>query len=67
MLKITPVGGAVIRIFGAALLLLLSARGGGAAELKKLTVGYSTVGPWESDCGWLRRSARSTSTASMRS
>ena len=45
MLKITPVGEAFVRIFIAALLLLLSARGGGAAELKKLTVGYSTVGP----------------------
>jgi len=45
MLKITRVGEAFVRIFVAALLLLLSASGGGAAELKKLTVGYSTVGP----------------------
>jgi NitT/TauT family transport system substrate-binding protein len=45
MLKITLVGEAFVRIFVAALLLLLSASGGGAAELKKLTVGYSTVGP----------------------
>ena len=45
MLKITLVGEAIFRIFVAALLLSLFARGGGAAELKKLTVGYSTVGP----------------------
>ena len=45
MLKITLVSKAFVRIFAAALLLLLSARGEGAAELKKLTVGYSTVGP----------------------
>ena len=45
MLKFTLVGEAFVRIFVAVLLLLLSARGGGAAELKKLTVGYSTVGP----------------------
>jgi hypothetical protein len=45
MLKITRVGGPFVRIFIAAFLLLLSARGGGAAELKKFTLGYSTVGP----------------------
>ncbi|HVO94713.1 MAG TPA: ABC transporter substrate-binding protein [Terriglobales bacterium] len=45
MRKITWVGEAVIGIFGVALLLLLSARSGGAAELKKFTLGYSTVGP----------------------
>ena len=45
MLKITRVGEPFVRIFIAAFLLLLSARGGGAAELKKFTLGYSTVGP----------------------
>ena len=45
MLKITRTGEPFFRIFIAAFLLLLSAGGGGAAELKKFTVGYSTVGP----------------------
>ena len=45
MIKAGRVGGFFMRVLMAAFLFLLSARAGETAELKKFTLGYSTVGP----------------------
>jgi ABC-type nitrate/sulfonate/bicarbonate transport system substrate-binding protein len=45
MIKAGRVGGFFMRVLMAAFLFLLSARAGETAELRKFTLGYSTVGP----------------------